>query len=270
MNICECGKSFVYRQGLSRHKKLHCKKKNEISKMAELKMQVKFMQKELYQIKQEQKEWKNERDQLNQIIHNQLHVKDDMLTNAGNIVSKSIGIFEYLATHSIAPALKFKSKEEVIEQLKTEPYEIAQIMISQYRNGKLHEYLGNVLIALYKENESMQQSIWTTDVARLTYLIKSEINTNKFWITDKKGIHAKDIIIMPLLSIVKKEAQKYMKTLSSKKLTQYILDEKVMIADVIKSIGDMRKRSSSELADKINNYIAGHLHIDKNMVLLNE
>ena len=273
--MCICGKKFRYSQGLSKHK-IQCHFTNEELNVTQKDTLINKLKQELLVEKTKVKffikkteELKSEVDELNKLIRNQIAVKDNMLSNASNIVNKSISIIEYLAKNSKASVLKFKSKEKIIEQLKTEEqYEIAQIMISQYRNGKLHEYLGNVLIALYKENEPMQQSIWTTDVARLTYLITSEINTSRVWVTDKKGIHAKDTIIMPLLSIVKKEAQKYMKTLKGKELTQYILDDKTTLADIIKTIGDMRKRSSSELADKINNYIAGYLHFDKKNTIL--
>ena len=58
-----------------------------------------------------------------------------------------------------------------------------------------------------------EQSIWTTDTSRLTYVVKQLISNNSTkWIIDKKGVETKKYIITPLIKKIQELATDYHKS----------------------------------------------------------
>lgn len=70
-----------------------------------------------------------------------------------------------------------------------------------YVKNTLGKVLGDLIVQMYKKSDPSEQSLWSSDVARLTFIIKDIIGTSKKskWIMDKKGIHFTEMVIDPLI-----------------------------------------------------------------------
>jgi hypothetical protein len=84
-------------------------------------------------------------------------------------------------------------------------------MIKEFKLNKLHKYLGNIIIDTYKDAENPEnQSVWTSDLSRLSFVIMSKMSTGKKeWVVDKNGIKVTNLIINPLLSKTSKTLSTY-------------------------------------------------------------
>lgn len=76
-------------------------------------------------------------------------------------------------------------------------------MMAKFNEKTLIPYLGDGIVKIYKTTDPMQQSIWASDCARLSYLVNKVIveNGKKItkWKVDKKGMELADMIIKPIL-----------------------------------------------------------------------
>ena len=99
-------------------------------------------------------------------------------------------------------------------------------------------YFGDFLVKIYKTSDPSQQSLWSSDVARLNYIVKTVISTNNSskWTTDKNGIYVKETIVIPLLNYINDKIDIY-KSKNSKLLAK-----------------STTNNTSIELLDKINEH----------------
>lgn len=77
------------------------------------------------------------------------------------------------------------------------------------RKGNIADYLGDFLIKFYKKDDPNAQSLWSTDLARLTFIVKQILKNKTDWRYDKKGIKVCNTIVNPLLSNIKTILRKY-------------------------------------------------------------
>ena len=104
-----------------------------------------------------------------------------------------------------APILKKLDKYDFGE----DDDELIKLLLFYSRKGTLSHYIGDFLIKFYKKNDPNDQSLWTTDIARLTFLVKHILRKKDDWHYDKKGIKVCNTIINPLLSNIKTILKKY-------------------------------------------------------------
>lgn len=93
--------------------------------------------------------------------------------------------------------LKFKNNAEMVNMV-------------AYKKKKniFDEYVVEILIEYYKKEEPSKQSIWNTDINRLSYTVKdADKNKNNIsvWMKDKKGILLTEYAINPILEHIKKK-----------------------------------------------------------------
>ena len=82
-----------------------------------------------------------------------------------------------------------KMTESLMKDMKTEK-SIEEIIIFHHKQDTLNVLMGDLLIKEYKKDNPKKQSVFSSDVARLNFIIKDVIGENKKsqWITDKKGV----------------------------------------------------------------------------------
>ena len=71
------------------------------------------------------------------------------------------------------------------------------------KQNTMCEEIGKTIIEVIKKDNPKEQSLWCSDVARLSYFIKDIVDKNKNaseWKTDKKGIKMRDLLVKPLLN----------------------------------------------------------------------
>lgn len=175
--ICNCGKKFEHASGLSRHKK-ECtnnninevkEKLNEISKTLD-----KFMG---------------------------LTLQPQIVNNTNNI-KYNISIKTHVQKY-YADAPKLISPNSY-EKIKIENQKLIDTLLYCTKNKLLYKHLGDFIVAYYKKDDPSKQSIWTTDVSRLTYIIKESLaGKESIWNHDYKGTQTKNYIINPMLAHIR-------------------------------------------------------------------
>jgi hypothetical protein len=78
-------------------------------------------------------------------------------------------------------------------------YFVAEKIINLYETNKLIDCICNIICNIYKTNDPIDQTIWSTDISRLVYIIRLTNDGETKWIHDKKGVIIKQLIIEPLL-----------------------------------------------------------------------
>jgi hypothetical protein len=137
------------------------------------------------------------------------------------------------------------------------------IIVYNHIHNSLQKYIGDFIIKCYKKDDPSQQSMWNSDVSRLTYIIKELLaNNNSTWNHDYKGVKIKASIINPLLQYIKETINQFwisslgnMKNMELNKLID--TQEKLIMVHEIK-----RDIENSELSNKIIKYIAPHFYMD--------
>lgn len=125
------------------------------------------------------------------------------------IVKPSISAFKHAVINfTSAPSLADFTDFDL---LKTENDTILNIMLLKSEKNILHEYIGDVIINCYKKENIAMQSMWNTDCARLSYIIRSKVICNDpdiiekcEWKIDKNAEIIKKNIILPILQYLKK------------------------------------------------------------------
>lgn len=89
-------------------------------------------------------------------------------------------------------------------------YHLVEVLLDHYDKKNLKQYLSKFLINHYKKKDPSEQSLWTSDLARLTYFIRNLDNGDKpVWQNDKGGKRTMEKIIKPLLNFIKQEINNY-------------------------------------------------------------
>jgi hypothetical protein len=254
-----CNRNFNHKSNLSRHKKT-CKKKEEKSNNEEiLKIQL-----------------ENEK-RINQILC-------DMLNNANVLVNKTTNIANNAQNVSLsainyankvykdAPILKpmenFKINNLDYDK-ENEKAQLLETIIYYSRTNSLHKLLGDHIVKHYKKEKPEEQMFHTTDVARLSYIVKQIIDeaseknnytADEAWQKDPSGKEICKFIIEPLIKKIVEYLGEYQKELFKKNPVYMTKDEK----ETMKIICDIIIEDEiGQLCNSINRYIAPYFNLKK-------
>lgn len=221
-----CKKTFKHNQNLWRHKKYRCKminssnQKDSSSQENEDKIKIKKLEEQLALTKNK---LETTEDNLNKTLSildntsNTLNNTSTTLNNTSNTASKSMSTLNYVITNfSEAPPIKTlegKRLDGFIEYRGETEKTIAEVIVYHYEKKKLQRLLGDLIIAEYKKSDKSKQSIWNTDVSRLTFILRQVIDNTKNtqWIVDKRGLDLIKLIIDPVVKKVAEILKDYIK-----------------------------------------------------------
>ena len=123
------------------------------------------------------------------------------------LVKKSMGTFKYVNSHYPNAPNIAKLTHNQMNQLLLDNVshgEIVDALVLKYEFNKLDTFLGDLIVESYKTKEPSDQSLWSSDVVRLSYIVKTLIDKQSQWIVDKKGVHVLEYVIQPLLTYIEK------------------------------------------------------------------
>lgn len=184
-----CGLSFTHQSSLYRHMKNRCKEKSNINET------TKVLREEMQKLE--------ERNERLEILLGKLA---DRVGDDGGIIKTSVNALTFLMTkHKKAPALKEITLDNAGALLGYDgDIKMIEKIVHSYKNKKLDKFIGSIIIKCYKKDNPDEQSIWNSDVSRLTYLIKDIIGKEgeSQWIWDKKGVKVSTYIIKPILNFI--------------------------------------------------------------------
>jgi hypothetical protein len=158
---------------------------------------------------------KNLEEQNNEILKQNEELLRAVTKNAetANITAKSNKKTVHIMTHAMknfsdAPIIQQlshnKSKNLLTEHAKDSTHSVEDLMIHNQENGILHKYLGNMLVTHYRNVEDpSQQPLWSSDTARLNFILKQVVGDSSEWVNDKKGIKFNKLVVEPILNKVK-------------------------------------------------------------------
>lgn len=139
-------------------------------------------------------------------------------------------------------------------------------LVYHYNHSLLAKYLGDFLVKHYKKEDQTQQSLWNSDVARMTYIIK-ELMANKksLWNHDYKGVKTKEFIIMPLLKYVQDCIKEYLMNYMMH-LDRLSIKECEKIAEKQLILGKILQYINTDLAEDIVKSIAPHFKLNNTFI----
>jgi hypothetical protein len=79
-------------------------------------------------------------------------------------------------------------------------------------------------VKAYSQSKDKDQSLYSSDTSRLTYIINELQECGKIkWTVDKKGIKVKKYVITPLLEYLRTKLEKYVNKNSTKSSTHVLI-----------------------------------------------
>lgn len=261
--VCECGKFFKFPSGLSRHKK-ECNNG--------LQGQVVTLQHQVDNLCRQLTEYVS--------ITKQSIVPDNTIRNnqtINNNQTYNISIKNCIQqNYPDAPALEglsdyakimYDRDSETDENISMTPDDFIDTLAYEYNNNHLYKYLGDFIIKYYKKEDPAEQSMWTSDTSRLTYIIKELLSNKKsIWNHDYKGIKTKEYIIAPLLKYIKGYIDDYwINQLHNYKIRD--LDKINKIHNIYQALYKIKKDIENDvLGHEIVRYIAPHFKMDSKTI----
>lgn len=210
-----CNRSdFSSSSSLSRHKRICSESNKKDEKIKELSQTVDMLL-------DLQNEWKKDKEFLNkdkeylnkdkEILNKDKNKFADMATTNNNLIKTSISAMKYfMANYKNTPALESIEDVSSIKIKYEDDTTFILELLSVYRNENLASYIGEYILNIYKKTDSSKQSLWSSDVDRLTYIISEAVVKDKTtWVTDKKGIKVGEKVIRPALTYVKPLLQNF-------------------------------------------------------------
>lgn len=251
----KCGKIFSYRSGLSRHKKECDISLQDNSKTKELENAVMLLKSRLEKYEK---------------VNAQLfkYVKENQPSNTTNNTF-NISVKNYIQqNYSDAPALEGIKD---YDKLTFEDNDFMGTLVYNFNNDTLHKYLGDFLVGYYSKENPSEQSLWNSDVSRLTYIVKELLANNKsIWNHDFKGIKVKSYIINPLLRHIKKSMNEYWFS-HIDNIASGDADNLRKIQETFVTIQKIRKViDNGILSDEIVRYIAPKFYMDKRDIITDD
>lgn len=148
--------------------------------------------------------------------------------------------------------------------MNNEDGDFIDILLIQFEKKIIYKYLGDIIISYYKKKNPSEQSMWCSDISRLTYIV-NELYQNKkcLWNHDYKGAKVKDYLLLPLINHFKKYVNNYIENFK-----YFKLENKDLANSIIKMKKDIKIVELNEelhrefLIDDILKYITPSFTID--------
>lgn len=133
-----------------------------------------------------------------------------------NMTSIATSALSFIATnYNNAPNIQ---KFNNFELLKTNnSIEFMNLILYKQKHNIFPDHISDILIKHYKKASPEEQSIWNSDVNRLSYIIKdTDKNNLSVWMQDKKGNMLASYAITPILDHIKSNVREHLTELNRK------------------------------------------------------
>jgi hypothetical protein len=267
--VCaDCSLSFAYRQGLSRHRKT-CSKlvvpdNDKDKRIAELEALVQLekqkKQTEILQLKLKYSENENKLLKKNNNTLSTVAENNSMTScSAMNFVMKN---------YKNAPCIqKFDEYQLLLEG--NEEYSIAEVVINKYEKKEFVQFIGDILIKKYKTENPEDRSMWSSDTARLAYMIRElSVDNVPAWFHDKGGVKTANYTVKPILAHIKDDLKRLVKE-NTQALGKVDFDDlnnsecDELRKNILVATEILQLIAKSDFTQSVIKYIAGHFYLDR-------
>lgn len=239
----KCQKTFSTKSNLNKHKNIVCIKHKhnnvptidnsndelpENENNNEQLEQIKIIQEQLDKLTKQLINPVN----VNQTINNNALNDNSTNTSINNNVNQNnnISLMQYVNQYCQEgpPMLALPNYDDIrtndilVDTKESIDMRFIRTLSEQYGFNKLTIYLGDIITTFYKKDKQNEQTFFSSDVSRLTFLTKilPMGDTNIKWISDKSGERVKTRVIRPLLNYIEQSINIFRK-LSKKSVNNY-------------------------------------------------
>jgi hypothetical protein len=256
-----CRKLFSYKQSLSRHKKT-CKE--NVPTIKDLQNEVEKLKTQLL-ISSLQAEIKNKDTKIELLTKNNATLATVAENNSETSKTSCSALSFILKNYKSAPCIKPFDKFELLLE-GNDDYSVAEVVIHKYKRKELQSYIGDILIKQYKKENPGDQSMWTTDAARLAWMIRElTADDEEEWYTDKGGVKTSKYTTKPILEHIKEDLLRYINEAKELLLDEELSQDKQteLRHNTIDGFNVLQIIANNELGKSIIKYISTFFHLDR-------
>lgn len=194
-----------------------------------------------------------------------------VINSTGSIVQKSMGSLSFAVDNYYnAPRIEYiDSHTQIIKKNAkyNDKIKFVDDTIHKFNHKLISNFLGDIILANYQKENPNEQSIWSTDVSRLAYIVNDVVGKDDehVWIVDKKGAKAIKYIIKPITIYLKEAIKEYMEYKNKMVIGETDINK---ANDIMKNMSDamkiMNMIDDGSLEESILRYLASPLKIIKN------
>jgi hypothetical protein len=223
-------------------------------KETEKKMEIERRMREI--LEKQVEDLKDDKQFSNKVTENTNKIADkiaDRSMSALNFVIKNM---------NDAPILKALPNDDIKKMLdygdKSDAYMVESVIFA-YQTSTITKLLGDAIIKNYKKDNPKLQSLWNTDVSRLTYLVRLTVHDEEDWVVDKQGVRTNKIIIEPFLIYIRDKVLYAVKNFHKFEKLKALTD-----IDFLKyATSFVNDIDNGNIKDEIIKYIAPYLALEK-------
>ena len=186
--ICvECLTTFTNEQNLKRHVSDRCKV---------IKKKYTMLSKKDAEISELKKKVENITEKFFDLSSNCIELSKKCIDSNLETCKGALALMK-LVFEKIPDAPKLQSPDNILNKLDENEQSDKEI-IHNYKNKSLHEYIGDFIVQEYRKKDPLDQSMWSTDTLRFTYIVMEEE-----WTRDKNGEKIIDKIILKIIDKIR-------------------------------------------------------------------
>lgn len=144
--------------------------------------------------------------------------------------------------------------------------EMCNVLQHHSLHKTLKDFVGDILIPIYKKDDKKTQQFFVTDCSRLNYLIRDIVNKSPVWRKDSKGIILAKKIIKPILNFIRDHLCDMIHKYLQYTLTIFPKDKMESVDRNRRLISIISAIENGSLEHSILKYLAPHFILDKSFV----
>jgi hypothetical protein len=188
-----CNISFTKISNLYRHQRTTCVSKIITEKEIQHVQEINKLKQQMLEI--QVAEMKKQIEKLEH-ANTQMHETNKI---SSTTLDKSVSALTYLTTtRKKAPVLQQITQEKAKELLHYEK-RLYDFILHHNSEGTLDQYIGDIILKYIKKEDPDEQSVWNSDVSRLTYLVRCLVEDEQKWQRDAKGVLFSKYVITPII-----------------------------------------------------------------------
>lgn len=252
-----CGFFTPHSSSYSKHKRRCADKLDEERSVLE-RLKTVEMEAQLLKVRNEKIE-RLYKEKENILINQIENFREIMMETKKNKNSVSSLLYEHCSDNPHITEIDATKLNELIKP----KVKLIKEIISRFKHRILHKFLGDFIVSVYKKDDIQSQSIFSTDTARMNYMIKELLFDKKSnWVLDKRGVKTSEYIISPVIKHVRELVCSHFESLTPTEIKDIKKMEEIVYIkrDLIEILNDI---DDGKLCEKINRYISPLLKMER-------